>query len=95
MPAPTIATCVPFARIRPEATHYARAAEISRKTFGDYADISVSGDGLRKYFIPFYSWMEVNFRYHANLFRNLGDMGAGAGAAQLPAARPPRPRASS
>ena len=67
----------------PEATHYARAAEISRKTFGDYADISVSGDGLRKYFIPFYSWMEVNFRYHANLFRNLGDMGAGAGAAQI------------
>jgi hypothetical protein len=67
----------------PEATQYARAAEIARKTFGDYGDISVSGDALRKYLIPFYSWTEVNFRYHVNLFRNLGDMKAGAGMAQL------------
>lgn len=67
----------------PEATRYAQAAEIARKTFGDYSDISVSGDALRKYLIPFYSWTEVNFRYHVNLFRNLGDMTAGAGAAQI------------
>jgi hypothetical protein len=67
----------------PEATMHAQAAEISRRTFGDYDDISVSGAGLRKYLIPFYSWMEINFRYHANLFRNLGDMTLGAGAAQV------------
>jgi hypothetical protein len=62
---------------------YAKAAEIARKTFVDYDDISVSGDALRKYWVPFYSWMEGNFRYHANLFRNLGDMSAGAGMSQL------------
>jgi hypothetical protein len=66
-----------------EATHYARAAEISRKTFGDYSDISVNGDYLRRLLMPFYSWTEVNFRYHVNLFRNLGDMTAGAGMAQI------------
>ncbi|HWA07914.1 MAG TPA: JAB domain-containing protein [Opitutaceae bacterium] len=61
----------------------AKAAYISRRTFGDYGDISVSGNALRKYLVPFYSWMEVNFRYHANLLRNMMDMTAGAGATQL------------
>jgi len=51
-----------------------RAAEISLATFGDYDTISVSGAALRKMMIPFYSWIEINFRYHANLFRNLKDM---------------------
>jgi len=51
-----------------------RAAEISLATFGDYDTISVSGQTLRKMMIPFYSWIEINFRYHANLFRNLRDM---------------------
>lgn len=51
-----------------------QAAQISKATFGDYGDLSVTGQYLRDKFIPFYSWMEVNFRYHANLFRNLRDM---------------------
>jgi hypothetical protein len=51
-----------------------KAAAVSKATFGDYGDISVGGQTLRNKFIPFYSWMEVNFKYHANLFRNLRDM---------------------
>jgi hypothetical protein len=63
--------------------NFAKAAEIARKTFVDYEAISVSGDHLRRYWVPFYSWAEGNFRYHANLFRNLGDMSAGAATALL------------
>jgi hypothetical protein len=51
-----------------------QAAQISKATFGDYGDLSVLGQGVRDKLIPFYSWMEVNFKYHANLFRNLRDM---------------------
>jgi GNAT superfamily N-acetyltransferase/proteasome lid subunit RPN8/RPN11 len=58
-----------------DANHH-KAAEISLATFGDYHNISVLGQELRRYLIPFYSWMEINFRYHANLFRNLADMAA-------------------
>jgi len=57
-----------------EPLHYIQAAQISLATFGDYGDISVSGQKLRRALIPFYSWIEINFRYHANLFRNLKDM---------------------
>jgi hypothetical protein len=51
-----------------------KAGAISKATFGDYSDTSVTGQTLREKFIPFYSWLEVNFKYHANLFRNLRDM---------------------
>lgn len=62
-----------------------KAAAISKATFGDYGDLSVLGQHARDQFIPFYSWMEINFRYHANLLRNLRDMvreGEGPAAAQ-------------
>lgn len=58
--------------------NFLKAAEISLKTFGDYSDLSKSGKAVRDYLIPFYSWMEVNFKYHANLFRNLRDMARSA-----------------
>ena len=51
-----------------------KAAAISKATFGDYGDLSVLGQAARDKYVPFYSWMEINFRYHANLFRNLRDM---------------------
>lgn len=51
-----------------------KAAAISKATFGNYGDLSVLGAALRDKLIPFYSWMEVNFKYHANLLRNLRDM---------------------
>lgn len=56
--------------------NYQKAAEISLATFGDYQNISVAGQEVRRYLVPFYSWMEINFKYHANLLRNLMDMTA-------------------
>ncbi|WP_404422896.1 hypothetical protein [Nibricoccus sp. IMCC34717] len=58
--------------------NFLKAAEISLKTFGDYSDLSQSGKTVRDYLIPFYSWLEVNAKYHANLFRNLRDMSRSA-----------------
>jgi hypothetical protein len=52
---------------------YAKAAEISLKTFGDYNSLSVISQWLRVYAIPFWSWQDVNFRYHANQLRNIAD----------------------
>ena len=52
----------------------ARAAQNAREMFVDYSALSPGGESLRKNMIPFYSWMEGNFRYHANLFRNFSDM---------------------
>ena len=52
---------------------YAQAAEISLKTYGDYESISVFSQFLRTYIAPFWSWQDVNFRYHANLLRNVAD----------------------
>ena len=51
-----------------------KAGAISKATFGDYGDLSPLGQTLRDKWVPFYSWIEVNFKYHANLLRNLRDM---------------------
>jgi len=56
-----------------DALIYAKAAEISLKTFGDYNSLGVAGQWLRQYAVPFWSWQDVNFRYHANQLRNLAD----------------------
>lgn len=34
----------------------------------------MTGQWARDKLVPFYSWLEGNFKYHANLFRNLRDM---------------------
>lgn len=60
--------------VEQERSPEAKAAFISRRTFGDYGDMSVYGTQMRKNLIPFYSWTEVNFRYHTNLLKNFGDM---------------------
>lgn len=57
-----------------EPTNEAKAAKNAREMFVDYNAISPAGEYMRKNLIPFYSWMEGNFRYHANLFRNFHDM---------------------
>ena len=79
---------------RPGANDKAQrqAAQISKATFGDYGDLSTNGQYLRDKLIPFYSWIEVNFKYHANLLRNLrdqvrGDIDGGTGNAAATAAR--------
>lgn len=60
--------------VEAEGTPEEKAAFIARRTFGDYGDLSVAGDWLRQNLVPFYSWTEINFRYHANLLRNMADM---------------------
>jgi N-acetylmuramoyl-L-alanine amidase len=57
-----------------QPTLEARAAQNAREMFVDYGAISPAGQSLRKNLIPFYSYLEGNFRYHANLFRNFSDM---------------------
>lgn len=52
---------------------YEKAEYISKKTFGYYPGISTAGNFLRRHVMPFYSWMEINLRYHVNLFRNFTD----------------------
>lgn len=66
-----------------------KAAAISLATFGDYRELTPNGNVLRKLIAPFWAWNEVNFRYHANMFRNMRDMvtageiGPGSAAAGL------------
>lgn len=51
-----------------------RAAAISLATLNDVHAVSRSGQWLRRNLIPFYSFVENNFRYHLNLYRNMKDM---------------------
>jgi hypothetical protein len=60
--------------VEAQQTPEQKAGLISRKSFGDYQDISVAGATFRKYIFPFWSWQEVNLKYHVNLFRNMTDM---------------------
>lgn len=53
---------------------YRKAAKIARRTFVDYGEMSANGEVLRKAWIPFWSWMEGNFKYHRALCRNLRDL---------------------
>ncbi|MDQ8202787.1 hypothetical protein [Pelagicoccus sp. SDUM812003] len=53
---------------------YRKAGKISRETFGDYGAIGYNGNQLRQHMIPFYSWIEINFRYHRNILRNYRDL---------------------
>jgi hypothetical protein len=51
-----------------------QAATISRDTFVDYNNISEMGKHLRGRWVLFYSWIEGNFKYHANIMRNMRDV---------------------
>lgn len=47
-----------------------KAGKLAREVLGDYGNISITGQRIRKYMIPFYSWMEVNMGRYYRLFRN-------------------------
>lgn len=49
---------------------YDRAFKLSNELLGAYDEVSVIGQNLRKYLIPFWSWNEVNFRRTKQLFLN-------------------------
>lgn len=48
-----------------------RAALIARESIGDYGDISVAGDYLRKRFLWFWSWQEINFKRYMRISANI------------------------
>lgn len=47
-----------------------RAAKLAREVYGDYANISYAGKELRKFAVPFYSWLEINMGTTIRLLRN-------------------------
>jgi len=53
-----------------------RAALLARELVGDYGNVSHYGQGIRKHFAPFYSWMEINtkryWRLNANAWKQGG-----------------------
>ncbi|KKN63497.1 hypothetical protein LCGC14_0500870, partial [marine sediment metagenome] len=51
----------------------ARAGKLSREILGDYGNISLTGQQLRKFMFPFYSWMEVNMSRYYHLIKNASD----------------------
>jgi len=53
---------------------YRKAAKIARRTFVDYGEMSANGEALRKAWVPFWSWMEGNWKYHRQLRGNLRDL---------------------
>lgn len=58
-----------------------KAALLARDLVGDYGAISHYGADLRKYVIPFYSWMEINAKRYWRLTYNAYGQGIGKGIA--------------
>ena len=47
-----------------------RAFKLSNELLGAYDQVSVIGQGLREYLIPFWSWQEVNIKRYVKLMKN-------------------------
>lgn len=47
-----------------------RAAKLSNEALGAYDSISILGQNLREFLIPFWSWNEINFTRYPRYFRN-------------------------
>lgn len=47
-----------------------KIAKLSRDFFGDYGNISYTGQWLRSHLLPFYSWAEINLGTHFQLIKN-------------------------
>lgn len=48
------------------------AAHLTNQTMGDYRDLTALGEFMRRYFMPFYAWMEVNSRRIVRVGMNVG-----------------------
>lgn len=46
------------------------AAKLAREVYGDYGNISYTGQWLRRHLLPFYSWTEINMGTHVQLIKN-------------------------
>ena len=51
------------------------SAKLARELIGDYGAISEGGQWLRRYLIPFYSWLEINAPRYVRLLKNTGQEG--------------------
>lgn len=49
-----------------------RAWRLSNELLGAYDEISITGQALRKYGVPFWSFQEANFRTYVRIFKNVG-----------------------
>ena len=58
-----------------------KAYKLSNDLLGAYDEVSVTGQNLRKYLIPFWSYQELNFRRYAQMFKNAANDGKLAAAA--------------
>ena len=52
-----------------------KAAKVATELLGDYGNISALGKELRETTIPFYSWLEINFKRYTQLTKNAFDEG--------------------
>ena len=59
-----------------------RAALIARESVGDYGDLSVAGNYLRRRWMWFFSWQEINFKRYLRLGQNIWLTQKGFGKAQ-------------
>ncbi len=52
-----------------------KAAKVATELLGDYQNITALGKDIRQMVIPFYSWLEINFKRYKRLGRNAFDEG--------------------
>ena len=58
-----------------------RAAKVAREWIGDYGNISVAGQWIRRHMYPFYSWVEINLPRYARILRNTAHTDSPGGSA--------------
>ena len=56
-----------------------KAAKLATELLGDYANLTALGQDMREAVIPFYSWLEINFKRYNRLTRNAFEDSFGKG----------------
>lgn len=56
-----------------------KAAKVATELLGDYGTITALGKSIRETIIPFYSWLEINFKRYKRLAQNSFDDGFASG----------------
>lgn len=51
----------------------AAAAHLARNLLGDYGNLTVGGQTIRQHLLPFYAYMETNFKRYVQFMRNAGE----------------------
>lgn len=64
-----------------------KAGKLAREVLGDYGNISITGQRIRRYMVPFYAWMEINMGRYYRLFKNASNPKVQARIGAMAAAR--------